>query len=138
VNVVRLTDEEIDSATLIAAVTRPGCGAVVLFLGTVRDVTGDDVTVALDYEAYPEMAEKVLAQIEREARDRWPLGELAVVHRLGRLAVSDVSVAVALSCPHRADAFAAAQFVIDRAKQIAPIWKRDIRPGGAAEWVHPS
>jgi len=136
--VVCLTVDAIDAAALVTAVSRPGCGAIVLFLGTVRDVTGDEMTAALDYEAYPKMAEKVLAQIEREARGRWPVGDLAVVHRLGRLDVGAVSVAVAVSCPHRADAFEAGRFVIDRVKEIAPIWKRDIRPGGTAEWVHPT
>ncbi len=116
---------------------RPGCGGVVLFLGTVRDLTGDEVTEALDYEAYPGMAEKKLAEIEREARARWPVGEIALVHRLGRLGVGEVSVAVAVSCPHRAEAFEACRWAIDRLKQIVPIWKRENRPGGAAEWVHP-
>jgi molybdopterin synthase catalytic subunit len=134
---VRLTHEPIDYAVLTETVRRPGCGGVVLFLGTVRDLTGDEVTEALDYEAYPVMAERKLAEIEREARDRWPVGEMAVIHRLGRCKVGEVSVAIAVSCPHRAEAFEACRYTIDRLKQIVPIWKKENRPDGSSDWVHP-
>src|SRR5437764_7645486 len=102
---IQLTRDRIDHAALTEQVRRPDCGGVVLFLGTVRDLTDGRVTVALDYEAYPAMAEKKLAEIEHEARRRWPVGEIALVHRLGRMGVGEVSVAVAVSCPHRAEAF---------------------------------
>jgi molybdopterin synthase catalytic subunit len=134
---IRLTHEPIDYHALTEAVRRPGCGGVALFLGTVRDLTGDQVTVALDYEAYPAMAEKKLAEVEAETRARWPVGDVALVHRLGRLEVGEVSVAVAVSCPHRAEAFEACRYAIDRLKEVVPIWKKDILPGGAAEWIHP-
>jgi molybdopterin synthase catalytic subunit len=134
----RLTREPIDYAALTESVRRPGCGGVALFLGTVRDLTGDQVTVALDYEAYGEMAEKMLAQVEAETRQRWPVGEVALVHRLGRLEVGEVSVAVAVSCPHRAEAFEACRYAIDRLKEVVPIWKKENRADGGAEWVHPS
>jgi molybdopterin synthase catalytic subunit len=134
---IRLTDEPIDYTALTESVRRPGCGGVVLFLGTVRDLTDDQVTEALEYEAYPAMAERKLAEIEREARERWPVGEMAVIHRLGRLAVSEVSVAVAVSCPHRAEAFEACRYAIDRLKEIVPIWKKENRPDGSSDWVHP-
>lgn len=134
---IRLTAEPIDYAALTEQVRRAGCGAVVTFLGTVRDLTGDRVTVALDYEAYPGMAEKKLAEIEREARARWPVGELALVHRLGRLEVGEVSVAVAVSCPHRAQAFEACRFAIDRLKELVPIWKKENWADGTSDWVHP-
>ncbi|HEY8503009.1 MAG TPA: molybdenum cofactor biosynthesis protein MoaE [Gemmataceae bacterium] len=133
----RLTHDPIDHGALTEMVRRPGCGAVVTFLGTVRDLTGDQVTVALDYEAYPPMAEKKMAEIEAELRERWPVGAVAMVHRLGRLGVGEVSVAVAVSCPHRAQAFDACRYAIDRLKEIVPIWKRDNRPDGQTEWVHP-
>src|SRR5215207_8455533 len=133
---VRLTRESIDHATLTEAVRRPGCGAVVTFLGTVRDLTADEVTVALEYEAYPPMAERQMAGIEADVRGRWPMGEVALVHRLGRLEVGEISVAVAVSCPHRADAFDACRHAIDRLKEVVPIWKKDLGPG-KAEWVHP-
>ena len=132
-----LTPDVIDYHALTEAVRRPGCGAVTLFLGTVRDLTGDEVTVFLDYEAYPPMAEKKLAEIEAEARRRWPVGEIAMVHRLGRLGVGEISVAVAVSTPHRADAFAACRFAIDTLKELVPIWKKDVGADGMAEWKHP-
>ena len=134
---VRLTRDPIDFSALTEQVRRADCGAVVLFLGTVRDLTEGRVTVALEYEAYIPMAEKKLAEIEQEARHRWPVGEIAIIHRLGRLDVSDVSVAVAVSCPHRAEAFAACRFAIDRVKAIVPIWKKENWADGGSEWVHP-
>ena len=134
---IRLTHEPIDYHALTEAVRQPGCGGVVLFLGTVRDLTGDEVTAFLDYEAYPGMAEKKLAQVEQETRARFPVGDVALVHRLGHLEVSEVSVAVAVSCPHRAEAFEACRFAIDRLKEIVPIWKQDNRPDGSSAWVHP-
>jgi molybdopterin synthase catalytic subunit len=132
-----LTHDAIDYAALTESVRRPSCGAVVIFLGTVRDLTGEQVTVALDYEAYPGMAEKKLAEIEADTRGRWPVGELAIVHRLGRLAVGEISVAVAVSCAHRCEAFAACKHAIDRLKELVPIWKREHGPAGSTEWVHP-
>ena len=134
----RLTREPIDYHALTEAVRSPRCGGVALFLGTVRDLTGEQVTVALDYEAYPPMAEKKMAEIEADTRSRWPVGELAIVHRLGRLGVGEVSVAVAASCPHRAQAFEACRHAIDRVKELVPIWKRENDPAGRGEWVHPS
>src|SRR3974377_1552128 len=102
---IQLTRDPIDHGKLTEQVRRGDCGAVVTFLGTVRDLTGDQVTVALDYEAYPGMAEKKMAEIEGEARERWPVGDMVLVHRLGHLEVGAISVAVAVSCPHRAQAF---------------------------------
>jgi molybdopterin synthase catalytic subunit len=135
---VSLTREPIDYHALTESVRGPHCGAVVLFLGTVRDLTGEQVTVFLDYEAYAPMAEKKLAQLEAELRGRWPAGGVALVHRLGRLAVGDVSVAVAVSCPHRAEAFEAGRFAIDAIKELVPIWKKENAPDGTGEWVHQS
>ena len=104
---------------------------------TVRDLTVDRVTVALDYEGYPDMAEKKLAEIEAETRERWPVGEIVLEHRLGRLEVGDISVAVAVSCPHRAQAFEACRHAIDRLKELVPIWKKENWADGSTEWVHP-
>ena len=134
---IRLTHEVIDYQALTESVRRPGCGAVVTFLGTVRDLTGERVTVALDYEAYPAMAEKKMAEIEADTRSRWPVGDVALVHRLGRLEIGDVSVAVAVSCPHRAAAFEACRHAIDRLKELVPIWKKENWADGGTEWVHP-
>lgn len=130
-----LTHSPIDYHALTESVRRDGCGAVVLFLGTVRDLSGDQVTVFLDYEAYPPMAEKKLAEIEAEVRRRWPVGEIAMVHRLGRMGVGEVSVAVAVSTPHRADAFDACRYAIDTLKELVPIWKKENAPDGRSEWV---
>ena len=135
---IRLTHEPIDYQALTESVRSPHCGAVAIFLGTVRDLTGDFVTVFLDYEAYPAMAEKKMAEIESEVRRRWPVGEVAMVHRLGRLEVGDVSVAVAVSSPHRGDAFEACRFAIDTLKELVPIWKKENAPDGSGEWVHQS
>jgi molybdopterin synthase catalytic subunit len=135
---IHLTREPIDYHALAEQVRRPNCGGVVLFLGTVRDLTGEQVTVALDYDAYPEMAQKKLAQVEEETRARWPVGDMALVHRLGHLDVGEVSVAVAVSCPHRAEAFEACCYAIDRLKEIVPIWKKENWADGSTEWVHPS
>ena len=134
---ILLTSDPIDYHALTERVRRPGCGGVVLFLGTVRDLTGEHRTAALDYEAYPGMAEKKLAQVEEETRGRWPVGDIALVHRLGKLDVGEVSVAAAVSCPHRAAAFEACRYAIDRLKEIVPIWKKDIGPDGTSDWVHP-
>jgi molybdopterin synthase catalytic subunit len=134
----RLTREPIDYQALTESVRDPNCGAVALFLGTVRDLTGDFVTVYLDYEAYGPMAEKKLAEIEAEVRKRWRVGKVAMIHRLGRLAVGDVSVAVAVSTPHRGEAFESCRFAIDSLKELVPIWKKENAPDGESEWVHQS
>ncbi len=132
-----LTHDVIDAAAVLDAVRSPHAGGAVLFVGSVRDLTGADVTAALDYAAYAGMADKVFAEIEAETRTRFPVEGVAIVHRLGRLAVGEISVAVAASCPHRADAFAAARFAIDAVKERVPVWKKDIPPAGPAAWVHP-
>jgi len=133
---IRLTRDPIDHTALVDNVRQPGCGAVVSFLGTVRDLTGNEVTVALEYEAYPPMAERKMADIVDDVRTRFPVGKVALVHRLGRLEVGEISVAVAVSAPHRGDAFAACRHAIDRLKEVVPIWKKDLGEG-RAEWVHP-
>jgi molybdopterin synthase catalytic subunit len=135
---IELVTEPIDYYALTERVRRADCGAVVTFLGTVRDLTDGRITTALDYEAHSPMAERKLAEIEADARSRWPIGEIALVHRLGHLDVGDVSVAVAVSCPHRAQAFEACRFAIDRLKEIVPIWKKENWSDGTTEWVHPA
>lgn len=135
---IQLTREPIDYQALVELVRSPHAGAVALFLGTVRDITGEQVTVFLDYEAYAGMAEKKLAEIEAEIRQKWPVENAALVHRLGRLGVGEISVAVAVSCPHRAHAFEACRHAIDSIKQLVPIWKRENAPDGSGEWVHQS
>jgi molybdopterin synthase catalytic subunit len=134
---IRLTHNPIDHHALTEQVRRPHCGAVVTFLGSVRDLTGDKVTVALDYDAYAGMAESKLTQIEADTRQRWPVGDIILEHRLGHLEVGAISVAVAVSCPHRAQAFEACRHAIDRLKELVPIWKKENWEDGSSEWVHP-
>jgi molybdopterin synthase catalytic subunit len=134
---IALTHEPIDFAALTESVRSPACGAVVLFLGTVRELTNGRRTISLDYEAYPEMARRKLDELEALARQRWPIERVAIVHRLGRLDLGDVSVAVAVSCPHRHQAFDAARFLIDELKAWVPIWKKENWADGTTEWVHP-
>lgn len=135
---IRLCREPIDYSAVTESVRTPHCGAVALFLGTVRDLTGDYVTVFLDYEAYAPMAEKKLAEIEAEVRRRWRVGEVTMVHRLGRLGAGEVSVAVAVSSPHRGDAFDACRHAVEALKELVPIWKKENAPDGSGEWVHQS
>ena len=133
-----LTTGPLDAAALLALVASPHAGATVLFVGSVRDLTGPDVTEALEYHAYAAMAERVAAEVRAETLARFPVLGYAHAHRLGLLNVGEASVAVAASCPHRADAFDAARFAIDEIKRRVPVWKRDLPPGGRAEWVHPA
>jgi molybdopterin synthase catalytic subunit len=134
---IRLIREPIDYTALTESIRRPNCGGVVTFLGTVRDITGDETTTALEYEAYGPMAEAKMAEIAADTRARWPGCEVSLIHRLGRLEVGEISVAVAASAPHRAEAFAACRHAIDRLKELVPIWKKDIAPSGESEWIHP-
>ena len=108
-----------------------------LFLGTTRELTDGRQTVALDYEAYNEMAERQLADLEAEARRRWPVIECSITHRLGRVPPTEASVAIAVSTTHRRDAFEAGQWLIDSLKHDVPIWKREQWSDGTQEWVHP-
>ena len=135
---ISLTQLPIDYHALTEAVRSPRSGAVVLFLGTVREMTGERRTVALDYEAYPTMAERKLAELEAAARARWPIDQVGIVHRLGHLELGEISVAVAVSCPHRKQAFEAGQFLIDELKVSVPIWKQENWGDGSKEWVDPT
>jgi molybdopterin synthase catalytic subunit len=135
--VIQLTHEPIDTAAIVQRASHPKAGAVVLFLGTTRELTNGKQTVALDYEAYGEMAQRKLAEFEAETRRRWPVIECIMVHRLGRVPPAEASVAIAVSTPHRSDAFAAGQWLIDSLKRDVPIWKREQWADGTTEWVHP-
>jgi molybdopterin synthase catalytic subunit len=134
---VEITEDPIDHASIVDRVRSNQAGAVCSFLGTVRELTGDRRTTLLEYEAYPEMALAKLAELENEARERWPILESALVHRVGRLDLGEISVIVAVSCPHRGDSFEACRWLIDRLKQEVPIWKREVWADGTEEWVHP-
>src|SRR4051794_27768641 len=134
---IQLTNDPIDTAEIADRARNPSAGAIVLFLGTTREFTGERKTVTLSYEAYREMAERRLAELEAEARRRWPVIECIIVHRLGVVPLTESSVAIAVSTPHRADAFAAGQWLIDSLKADVPIWKREQWSDGTADWVHP-
>ena len=108
-----------------------GAGAVVTFTGVVR---GDGGMAAMEIEHYPGMTERAIAGIVAEAMQRWALIDALVIHRHGRLAVGEAIMMVATAAPHRADAFAAAEFLMDYLKSRAPFWKKEIGPDGAA-WV---
>ncbi|HEV8339233.1 MAG TPA: molybdenum cofactor biosynthesis protein MoaE [bacterium] len=131
---VALTREPIDPAALLAAVADPRAGAVALFCGTVREHSRERTVQFLEYEAYEVLAEREMRRIAAEAASRWPALGIAVVHRLGHLEVGEISVAIAVASPHRADAFAAARFIIDTLKQTVPIWKKEVWAGGE-EWI---
>jgi molybdopterin synthase catalytic subunit len=134
---IEITFAPIDHAAIVEQVRSTRAGAVCSFLGTVRELTGEKQTAWLDYEAYPDMARKKLAELEHEAHSRWPIIELAMVHRLGHLDLGEVSVVVAVSCPHRNDAFEACRWLIDTLKEVVPIWKKERWADGTEEWVHP-
>jgi molybdopterin synthase catalytic subunit len=134
---VSLTDKPIDTAAVLGQAASRDAGAVVLFLGTTREFTYGRRSVALDYQCYPTMAEKKLAELEAEARRRWPIIGCTIVHRLGRLELGEASIAIAVSTPHRADAFAAGQWLIDTIKHDVPIWKQEHWADGSSEWLHP-
>jgi molybdopterin synthase catalytic subunit len=125
----------LDIERLIAAVSRDGepagsDGAVVTFLGLVRNHNLGRRVRYLEYEAYEPLALKTFERIAAEARDRWPGVRLALHHRVGRLEIGEASVAIATASAHRGDAYAACRYAIERVKQIAPIWKREFFEGG--------
>lgn len=134
---VTLTTDRIDVAAVLDRVQSTRAGAVVLFLGTAREFTGDRQTRSLEYECYREMAEQELAALEARALGQWPLVACALVHRIGPVPLGEASVAVAVSSPHREAAFAAGRWLIDTLKQSVPIWKKEHWTDGTSEWVHP-
>ena len=131
---VALSPSSLSANELTTWATRANCGAVVTFCGTVRDTSHEhDDIVALEYETGEEMAMGRLSEVVAEARARWPmLGAVAIHHRTGRVELSDTAVVVAVSSPHRREAFEAAQFCIDSVKDCVPMWKRELWEGGSA------
>jgi MoaE-MoaD fusion protein len=129
-----ITAEPLDTEALVSAVATDRCGAVATFVGLVRDHNAGRRVEWLDYEAYPELALKTLARIGAEAAVQWPDVELAIHHRTGRVDIGEASVAIAAASPHRADAFAACRYAIERVKQIAPVWKHEHFDGGEV-WI---
>lgn len=134
---IQLTEQPIDYQSLTESVRDDAAGAVVLFLGTVREFTNGVQTERLEYEAYPDMAVSSLRQLEIEVREKFPVIGVAIVHRTGAMQLGDVSVAIAVSSPHRAQAFDAGKWVIDTLKERVPIWKKEYFADGRQEWQHP-
>jgi molybdopterin synthase catalytic subunit len=119
---------------VVARLADPANGAVATFVGVVRGTTDGRETLYLEYEAYPEMAEKTLTQVGQEIQARWPeIRQVAIVHRTGRLEIGETAVVIALSAAHRRQVFDALRYAIDRIKEIVPIWKKEVWADGA-EW----
>lgn len=131
----RITREPIDSAALLGECTTPEDGAALLFVGVVRNHNEGRAVGHLSYEAYEEMAARVLEEIAGEAEARWEAGRIAVVHRIGRLEIGEASVAIAVAAPHRGEAYAASRYIIEELKKRVPIWKREGYVNGEAEWL---
>ncbi len=132
---IAVTERALPVDRALAWATEPGCGAIVTFCGTVRDHSpGRRSVTSLEYEVYPEHAIPRLEEVAASARSRWPMiGRLALLHRSGRLVVGEVSVVVAVSTPHRAEAFDSAEYCIDTLKHTVPVWKRETWAGGT-DW----
>ena len=131
---VRLQREPIDVAELMAGTRGDGDGAIAVFLGTVRNRSAGRRVRFLEYDAYDGMAEREMARIESEALSRFSLTTVSVAHRVGRLEIGEVSVAVIVAAPHRAAAMDACRFIIDTLKAAVPIWKREHGEDGAV-WI---
>ena len=135
---IQLTDTPIDIARVIRSVDSDQAGAVDVFIGTVRNQTGERRVIRLEYEAYETMALKEMKKLAEEVKQRWPVEKLAIHHRQGVLGIGDVAVVIAVSTPHRQAAFEACKYTIDTLKQTVPIWKKEVFEDGE-EWVaaHP-
>jgi len=132
--VFQIVEEEISLPSVLKAVEDERTGAVVTFIGWVRNHTEGKRVLALEYEAYKDMAERKLTEIGAEIERKWNLNRVAIVHRVGHLKVGETSVVIAVAAPHRAEAFEACRYAIDRIKEIVPIWKKDIYEDGE-KWV---
>jgi molybdopterin synthase catalytic subunit len=129
-----VTAAVLDPAAVASVVARSGDGAVATFVGLVRDHNAGRKVLWLDYEAFAPLALKTFDRIAAEAAAKWPGARIAIHHRTGRVAIGEASVAIAAASPHRADAFAACRYAIERVKQIAPIWKHEHFEGGEV-WI---
>ncbi len=130
----QITEGELSVEDVAAKVRHSSCGAITIFVGTVRDVSKGRKVLYLEYEAYKEMAEKKLAEIGEEIRSRWGLDRVAISHRVGRLDLGEASVVIAVASPHRAEAFEACRLAIEALKKTVPIWKKEVWEDGEV-WV---
>jgi molybdopterin synthase catalytic subunit len=137
---IELTSSPLSASAAVDFVTDERAGGIDVFLGTTRQESADDgrTLIALDYEAYTDMALKQLHDLARFAREKFPVIKLALLHRTGRVALGDPSVVIAVSCPHRGQAFDACRFLIDALKADVAIWKKEVWDDGSSTWVHPT
>lgn len=131
----RITKRPIDLAEVLDSVTDDSAGGTVLFVGTIRNRSRGRTVMGLEYDVYKEMAEAKMRDLEEAVRKKWPVKRIRMVHRYGALKIGEVSVAVAVSAEHRADAFKACRYTIDTVKRSLPIWKKERLRGGAETWV---
>lgn len=129
-----ITEEPIQIEQVLNKVKRREAGANALFVGTVREWTRGKRTIYLQYEAYAFMAVKMFEQISKEIQDKWPQAKIAITHRMGHLDITDAAVAIAVSTPHRKEAYEANEYAIERIKQIVPIWKKEHWENGET-WI---
>jgi molybdopterin synthase catalytic subunit len=130
----RVVTEALKLQELVDFVTDPEAGAIATFIGTTRNNNEGRKVIALDYDAYPEMAEKELTRLGEEARKRWQICRMAIVHRIGPVQITEPSVMIAVSAAHREAAFAACRFAIEEIKRTVPIWKKEVYEGGEI-WI---
>lgn len=131
---IEMTAAPIEVQKVLAAAQSEDCGALAVFIGTVRNHSRGKEVQRLEYEAYPGMAEKMIGQIVAEAGEKWDVRKVAVSHRTGRLEIGEIAVVIAVATPHRQDAFAACQYIIDRLKTVVPIWKKEVATDGET-WI---
>jgi molybdopterin synthase catalytic subunit len=130
-----ITADPLDPRALERQVAHPGCGAILSFVGLVRDNHAGRQVTALDYQAYPSMCARVAATIGHEIRERWPGARVALAHRVGSLAIGEASIVIAVAAPHRVEAYEASRYCIDRIKAVLPVWKREHYVDGEPLWV---
>ena len=137
-DLIHITDQPLNLKAVVEAVAQPSQGGLNVFIGNVRDQTKGKSVMRLEYEAYEPMAISEMTKIARQVQEKWPLAHIAIHHRVGVLQIGEAAVIIAVSTPHRAQAFAACQFAIDTLKETVPIWKKEFFDDGAV-WVaaHP-
>jgi molybdopterin synthase catalytic subunit len=131
---IEITSKPVSVQSVIDKVRKNSQGAVVTFVGTVRDNSEGKAVLYLEYEAYTEMAEKKIKEITSEINDRWGIKDVGVVHRVGRIELGEIVVVIAVGSGHRSEAFEACKYAIDRIKEIVPIWKKEFYADGS-KWV---
>ncbi len=129
-----ITDAPLDPQRVVGHVSSPEAGGIALFYGVVRDNNMGRRVLYLEYDAYPEMAAKMMREIAEEAMARWPLTDIAMQHRTGRLEIGETSLLIAVSSPHRKEAFEACHALVDRFKEVVPVWKKEVWEGGET-WI---